>query len=288
MSGTVVIGRHGQVAASLARLRPALTFLARPDVDLARPETVGPALDRLQPELVINAAAYTAVDRAESEPELALAVNGTGVGAIAQWCAGTGASLIHISTDYVFDGSKAGAYVEDDPMAPLGAYGRSKLAGEMAVAEALSRHVILRTAWVHSPFGANFVKTMLRLAAERDRLRVVDDQLGSPTCALDLAHAILLVAKRIDAGMAPFGLYHWVNGGTASWADFAVEIFSTAALERAPEVERIATVDYPTPAARPANSVLSTERFVVAFGNTPPSWQQGLQRTLRELDLAKS
>jgi dTDP-4-dehydrorhamnose reductase len=254
-------------------------------VDITRPEAVAAALDAAHPELVINLAAYTAVDRAESEPDAAQAVNCTAAANVAADCARRGTPLIHLSTDYVFDGDKTGAYVEDDPVNPLGVYGRTKEAGERAVREALPRHVILRTSWVYGAFGQNFVKTMLRLGGERPALRVVADQRGSPTAAADIAAALVAVAARLGEPDPPWGTYHFAGGGVTTWHGFAVAIFELAAprLGRAPRVEPIATADYPTAARRPANSVLDCAKIARAFGVAAPPWRQSLARVVAEL-----
>jgi dTDP-4-dehydrorhamnose reductase len=242
-------------------------------------------MQRERPDMVINAAAYTAVDRAESEPDAAWAANCTGPARLAAACREAAIPLIHISTDYVFDGSKAGTYREDDPVNPLGVYGRSKEAGDRAIREALAEHVILRTAWVYSAHGHNFVKTMLRLAGERPVLRVVADQTGSPTSAADIAAAIAGVVRRLAAGGAQWGTYHFVGAGAVTWHGFAEAIFGLAAPWRGPppRVEAITTADYPTPARRPANSVLDCRYIGEAFGITPRPWREALADVIREL-----
>lgn len=279
----VVIGRNGQLARALAERAAGenldLHPLARPEIDLARAQTLAPALDRLRPALVINAAAYTAVDQAESEPEIARAINAEAPARLAAWCAGSGAALIHISTDYVFDGEKMGPYLEDDIPLPTSAYGRSKLAGEVAVAATCPRHVIVRTAWVHSPWGRNFVRTMLRLAETRREVSVVDDQVGNPTYAPHLADAVIAMARTVLAGGEPrWGLYHAAGGGRASWCGLAREIFACSGRLGGPsaEVTAIATADYPTPARRPANSTLDCGRLERAFGLRLPDWREGV------------
>jgi len=288
-----VLGAEGQVARSLREAAAAdptlaLACAARPDVDLARPETIGPALEAFRPDLVVNPAAYTAVDKAESEAELAFAINRDGAAAVAAAAARVGAPIIHLSTDYVFDGAKDGLYVETDPVAPQGVYGRSKLEGEQAVAGANPRHLILRTAWVYAPFGANFVRTMLRLSGERDRLRVVDDQIGCPTYAPDIADAVLAIARRLAAtGWRDEygGVTHVAGPDAVSWCGFARAVAAGAAARGGREVpvDAITTADYPTPARRPANSRLSIARLAEVFDVRPPPLADSLGRCLDRL-----
>lgn len=288
----VVTGREGQVAASLleagqARAGVEVIAIGRPELDLANPDTVIDAIAAAKPDIVVSAAAYTAVDQAEDEPDLAFAVNAVGAGKVAQAAARLDVPVIHLSTDYVFDGSKDGAYVETDLTAPLGVYGASKLAGEQAVAAANPRHLILRTAWVYSPFGKNFVKTMLRLAADRDEISVVADQWGNPTSALDIADAILHATAMLhgDKNFGAFGAYHLAGTGETSWSGFARHILDTSRVFGGPwaRVRDIATMDYPTKARRPANSRLSTARFATAFGWTAPDWRDSTGRVVRRL-----
>jgi dTDP-4-dehydrorhamnose reductase len=288
-----ITGAEGQVARSLREAadkdpRFVVGFAARPELDLAKPETIAPIIEAFAPDLVINPAAYTAVDRAESEADLAFAVNGAGAGAVAAAAAAIGAPIVHLSTDYVFDGTKDGAYVETDPVAPQGVYGHSKLAGEQAVAKANPRSIILRTAWVYAPFGANFVRTMLRLAAERDRLRVVDDQIGCPTYAPDIAEAILAIAARIDRQGwhdADAGVTHLAGPDALTWCGFARAVVAGAAARggREPPVDAITTADFPTPAKRPANSCLATHRLAGYFGLHMPRLSSSLSRCLDRL-----
>jgi dTDP-4-dehydrorhamnose reductase len=288
----LVLGAGGQVGHELYRLAwPAgysITAFDRSGVDIAQREAVFAAVVRERPDIVINAAAYTAVDRAESEPDIAWASNCTGPANLAAVCRDVGIPLIHLSTDYVFDGSKAGAYREDDPVKPLGVYGKSKEAGDQAVRGALAHHVILRTAWVYSGHGHNFVKTMLRLAGERPVLRVVADQIGSPTSAGDIAAAIAAIVQQLDAGNSSWGTYHFAGGGAVSWHGFAQAIFELAFPWRGPPplVEAITTADYPTPARRPANSVLDCRRIGEAFRIVPRPWREALAEVIAELYVA--
>ena len=285
----LVLGAGGQVGRELCRREwPASYRLAafdRGDVDIIREESIAAAMQRERPDIVVNAAAYTAVDRAESEPDAAWAANCAGPALLADACRRAAIPLIHISTDYVFDGSKPGPYREDDPVNPLGVYGRSKEAGDRALREALVEHVILRTAWVYSAHGHNFVKTMLRLAAERPVLRVVADQTGSPTSAADIAAAIAQVVRRIAAGQGQWGTFNFTGAGAVTWHGFAETIFDLAEPWRGPppRVEAITTTDYPTPARRPANSVLDCGRIGEAFGITPRPWREALAEVIQEL-----
>jgi dTDP-4-dehydrorhamnose reductase len=285
----LVLGAAGQIGHELCRrVWPADYQVAgfdRGEVDITRPGSIAEAMRHERPGIVVNAAAYTAVDRAETEPELAWAVNASGPGHLAAACKTAAIPLIHISTDYVFDGSKQGPYREADPVNPLGVYGRSKEAGDRAVREALAEHVILRTAWVYSAHGHNFVRTMLRLAAERPVLRVVADQIGSPTSAADVAAAIAAIVQRLTAGDEHWGTYHFAGGGAVTWHGFAEAIFELAApwREPPPKVEAITTVEYPTPARRPANSVLDCRLIGAVFGIEPQPWREALAEVIREL-----
>jgi dTDP-4-dehydrorhamnose reductase len=288
-----VTGREGQVARALAEIGQAegvsLVSLARPDVDLARPETVWRALRDAGADIIINAAAYTAVDKAESEPDLAHAVNAVGAGAVAAAAAKLGLPVLHLSTDYVFDGASPRPYREDDETGPLGIYGRSKLQGEEAVAAANPAHVILRTAWVYSPFGQNFVKTMLRLAATRDEIGVVADQRGCPTSALDIARTLIAVARRVTAegedASRFHGIFHMSGQGEATWAGVAEAIFAASAKRGGPvaRVKRITAADYPTPAKRPANSRLDGAKLAGTYGLTLPVWTASLETCVGRL-----
>ncbi|MFG1320777.1 dTDP-4-dehydrorhamnose reductase [Xanthobacter autotrophicus] len=275
-----VTGKQGQVVTSLLERGAAASVeviaLGRPELDLADPASVKAAIAAAAPDVVVSAAAYTAVDKAESEPELAFEVNEVGAGAVAEAAAALQVPIIHLSTDYVFAGDKADPYLESDPTGPVSVYGASKLAGEKKVAAATGNHAILRTAWVYSPFGANFLKTMLRLGASRDMLRVVADQRGTPTSALDIADAVITVARRLktDPDPALRGVFHLTGGGEGTWADFAEVIFASleARTGRCVAVERITTADYPTPARRPANSRLSNRKLQSSYGVKLADW----------------
>ncbi|MER8462630.1 dTDP-4-dehydrorhamnose reductase [Mesorhizobium sp. M1396] len=288
----VVTGREGQVAASLleaGQRRAAVEVIAigRPELDLAKPDTLIEAIAAAKPDIVVSAAAYTAVDQAEDEPDLAFAVNAVGAGKVAEAARRLGVPVIHLSTDYVFDGSKDSAYVETDATAPASVYGASKLAGEQAVASANPSHLILRTAWVYSPFGKNFVKTMLRLAADRDEIAVVADQWGNPTSALDIADAILHAAAMLhdDKAFDAFGTYNLAGTGETNWSGFARHILDTSRVSGGPwaRVRDIATMDYPTKARRPANSRLSSAKFASAFGWNAPEWRQSTEAVVHRL-----
>lgn len=280
-----VTGSNGQLARSLGEIAAARGFaiatLARPAFDLADPARVTQAIAELDADVVVNAAAYTAVDRAEAEPEAAFAVNTQGARWIALACARRRIPLIHVSTDYVFDGTKASPYLEGDATGPLGIYGRSKRDGELEVAAAHPMHVILRTAWVHSPFGSNFVKTMLRLSRERSEISVVNDQIGSATYALHLADAVAAIAQRISADpTAPvWGTYHYADSGEASWHDVAVAIFDASQRLGGPSasVQPIPSAAYKTAARRPMNSRLDTSKLAKVFAIEPPHWRHGIE-----------
>ncbi|GAA4246910.1 dTDP-4-dehydrorhamnose reductase [Azospirillum formosense] len=288
MDTILIFGANGQVGFELLRTAwmPGLApvGLTRADGDVTDPRAVAAAMAAHRPVLVVNASAYTAVDRAESEPDAAFAVNRDGPAHLAQACAAAGVPLIHISTDYVFDGtSKATPWREDDPVAPQGVYAASKLAGEEAVRSAQPDHVILRTAWVFGAHGHNFVKTMLRLARERDELRVVADQHGCPTPAAAIAATIAVIAQaRLGgAGWTP-GTFHYAGAPATTWHGFADRIVERAAarIGRRPRVTAITTAEFPTPARRPANSVLDTARLGRAYGVAPADWMAGLDRML--------
>ena len=282
----LLAGGSGQLAQELQPILLSwgeVIAVDRTRVDLSQPESIRQAMAQIQPNLVVNAGAYTAVDKAENEPELASAVNGIAPGIFAEECEKLGASLIHFSTDYVFDGSRGSAYLETDITNPLGTYGKSKLAGEEAIRQAGNRHIIIRTAWVYGNGGkGNFVKTMLRLGKEREEIRVVADQIGSPTWTGDLAAAVSQIIPQIKPEI--FGTYQYTNSGVCSWYDFAIAIFEEAAQLGFPlKVQRvipITTAEYPTPAKRPAFSVLSTVKISAILGTYPPHWRQGLRQML--------
>lgn len=288
MVAALVIGKNGQLARALASLPDhgfRFVFADRTQADLTKPDSLAHAIASHRPDLVINAAAYTAVDQAETEPVKAIAVNGGGVRTLAGLCTERDIPLVHISTDYVFDGSKCGPWLEDDPVEPLGVYGRSKLVGEEAVRETAPKHLILRTAWVYSPWGHNFVRTMLRLAGDRDEINVVADQIGSPTYAPHLAQAILELAWQAKHAEDVWGTYHVTGAGQTSWADFAREIFRVSQELGGPNasVNDIATSEYPTPAKRPANSVLSGSKLACSLGHAQPSWQAGVRECVQQI-----
>ena len=287
----LIAGSAGQVARALVAAAPAaglhVTALGRPDLDLTDPVSVDAALDKVRPDIVINAAAYTAVDQAETDEDGAFALNAKAPGNLAAAAARLGAPILHLSTDYVFDGSKPAPYVEADPVSPLGVYGRSKLAGEEAVAAANPRHLIFRTAWVYSPVGKNFAKTMLRVAEARGALSVVHDQVGNPTSAADIAAALWKIAGRITAEPSALraGTYHMTASGEASWAEFAEEIMRVSANLGGPSasVARITSAEYPTPTRRPANSRLDCTKLSRAFGVILPHWQPSTRACVEEL-----
>lgn len=260
-----------------------LTAVARATADLGDADAVAAVVERADVDIVINAAAYTAVDQAESEEALAHSVNAAAPAAMARVCAARGLPLIHVSTDYVFDGSGTAAWREDDPVGPVGAYGRSKLAGEQAIAATGARALIVRTSWVFSPYGRNFVKTMLSLAA-RPELRVVDDQYGRPTAAGDLAEVLLVAARRmVEEPDGPVrGLLHFAGEGVATWREFAEAVFALAG-GAAPVIVPVSTRQYPTPARRPANSVLDCGRVETLLGIRPRAWHDGLAETVSTL-----
>ncbi len=279
MSGPILVfGAGGQLGLEMLALAEARGIeskgLTRTQADITDARAVKRAIGETKPRLILNAAAYTAVDRAESEPEPARKSNVEGAENVSHAAAAAGIPIVHISTDYVFDGSKTGAYVETDPISPLGVYGRTKAEGEAAVRAANPHHVILRTAWVFGPYGANFLKTILRLARERDVLRVVADQHGCPTSTLDIAEAVLVVDRALQGQMPPWGTYHFTGSGATSWHGFATAIVEAQApyTGRRPPVEAITTTDYPTLAMRPANSKLDASLFTAMFGYKAGDW----------------
>lgn len=288
----LLTGANGQVGFELARTLGALGEVSafdRATLDLANPDAIVVACRALKPRLIVNAGAYTAVDKAESEPAAALAVNGRAPGILADEARRLGAVLVHYSTDYVFDGRSRRPYEEGDPTHPLNAYGRSKLAGEEAIAASGCRHLVLRTSWVYGPRGRNFLATMLALAATRDEVRVVDDQRGAPTTSLFLAEATARALAAIPRGGVASGIYHLSAAGETSWAGFAEAIFARAARRpgfRPPRIVPIATSQYPTPARRPRYSLLSHRRFAAAFGFAPTPWEIQLDECLARLGTA--
>lgn len=285
MKKILLTGVTGQVGQELQKTLISLgeiISLTRQDLDLTKPELIRSAIDKIQPEIIVNAAAYTAVDKAENEPTLATAINGVAPTILAESAQKLGATLVHISTDYVFNGQNYTPYTEEDAPYTLGVYGKSKLMGEEGVRNNCDRHLILRTAWVYGSLGhGNFVKTMLRLGAEREELRIVADQIGSPTWSYDIATTITQLLAN-----SALGTYHFTNSGVASWYDFAVAIFSEANQLGFPlkikQIIPITTAEYPTPAQRPAYSVLSKVKVSQKLGFSPPHWRESLQKMLTE------
>jgi dTDP-4-dehydrorhamnose reductase len=276
----LVFGKTGQVARELARFAPDATYLGRDEADLMNPAACAAAIAASDADAVINAAAWTAVDKAETEEAAATVVNGDAPAAMARAATAKGIPFLHLSSDYVFDGSGDQPFTPDHPTGPLGAYGRSKLVGEQGVRAANGTHLILRTSWVVSAHGANFVKTMLRLGAERESLNVVADQIGGPTPAAAIAQALITAAKSMTQG-APGGTHHFAGHPDTSWAGFARAIMAEAHLPC--RITDIPTRDYPTPARRPLNSRLDCSSFTAAFGIDRPDWRQGLTDILKEL-----
>ena len=287
----LIAGASGQVARALAGGLPPAGVrpvpLGRPQLDLTDPVSVRMAIDAVRPALVINAAAYTAVDQAESDEAAAFELNSRGAGVLAAEAGRLGVPIVHLSTDYVFDGQKPSPYQETDPVAPLGVYGRTKLAGEEAVAAANPAHLILRTAWVYSPTGKNFAKTMLRIGETRDELAVVHDQVGNPTSAADIASCLWQIAGHLldTQRQQPSGIYHLTASGEASWAEFAEEIFRVSARLGGPfaRVRRITSDAYPTPTRRPANSRLDGTKLWQDFGLKLPHWTDSTRACVEQL-----
>jgi dTDP-4-dehydrorhamnose reductase len=282
----LVLGRHGQVGTALTQSLQGLgelITLDRSQLDLSNPDAIRTVLRELQPQMIINAAAYTAVDAAESDEATAFQINAEAPRVIAEESERLGAALVHYSTDYVFDGGKQGAWLEDDATAPLSVYGRSKLAGEQAITDVGGTHLILRTSWVYGLHGKNFLLTMLKLAETRDELAIVDDQIGAPTWAVTIADATAAIIR--DAGepaqlAALSGIYHLCAGGYTSWFGFAQAIFSHTSAQRKPKLRPITTAEYPTPAKRPSNSMLNTDKFRHTFGDIP-AWDDALQTCMQ-------
>ena len=287
------IGANGQVGRELQHILKPLgevTAFNRQTLDLSQPDSLTAPLQSLAPTIIVNAAAYTAVDKAESEPELAYRINAAAPEQLAKLAQSLNAQLVHISTDYVFDGSKGSPYLPSDPVGPVSVYGRSKLAGEQAIQTHCERYWIIRTAWVYGVYGkGNFVKTMLKLGADRSELKVVADQIGTPTWAKSIAETIanLIGTSSSDSGPAPTGIYHFTNSGVASWYDFAIAIFEeTKALGIPLQIENvlpITTADYPTPAQRPAYSVLSNASLQPFLPENPMHWRSALRLMLEDL-----
>ena len=284
----LIIGKDGQVSTELARQAiedetiSEITQLGLDVVDLTKPETGAKAIEDHGADVVINATAYTAVDRAEDDEARALLINGDGPRVMAEAAAAKGVPFLHVSTDYVFEGSGTNRWVETDPTAPLGAYGRTKLVGEDGVIAAGGVYGIMRTSWVFSAHGANFVKTMLKLAETRDSLTVVNDQIGGPTAAADIAASLLIMAKAYHNRTGESGVFHYAGSPDASWADFAAEIFTQAGSTMT--VTGIPTSEYPTPATRPLNSRLDCSKIARVFGIPTPDWRKSLADVLRDLD----
>jgi dTDP-4-dehydrorhamnose reductase len=290
MNGPILVfgaaGQLGHEVIALARARDIeATGCNHAEADVTDFASVRAAILAVKPRLVLNAAAYTAVDRAETEPEAAYAVNAVGAETIARAAAPQSVPIIQISTDYVFDGTKRGAYIETDPIAPLGVYGKTKAVGEAMVRQANSRHFILRTAWLYGRFGANFLKTILRLARTREELRIVADQHGCPTATQDLAEAVFAIDRALARGIGGPGTYHFAGDGATTWHGFATAIVEAQAQAtgRRPKVSAIATADYPTPARRPANSELDSSRFASVFGYRARDWQTRARETVEML-----
>ena len=299
MIRVLVTGARGQVGAAVARMlagRAEVVAHAHDTLDLTKPRDIAARVREARPAVIVNAAAYTAVDRAESDEAAAHAVNAVAPGVLGEEARRAGALLVHYSTDYVFDGTKSAPYVENDAPNPLNVYGRTKLDGESAIAGSGAAYVVLRTSWVYGPDGGNFVRTMLRLAGERDELRIVDDQRGAPTSSLQLARATLAIlgegatleSEGVEKAKAATGLYHATASGTTTWCGFAQAIFDEWSKRarspfRAPRLVPIATRDYPTPARRPANSVLDSSRLARALGVRLGPWREALGETLDRL-----
>jgi dTDP-4-dehydrorhamnose reductase len=303
MTRILLTGADGQLGQELQRTLVPLGEIigvGRQALDLTQPDRIRQIISEIKPDLIVNAAAYTAVDKAQTEPELAKSINAVAPTIMAEEQARHGGILIHISTDYVFDGRKNTPYTEEDAPNPLSVYGQSKLAGEEGIQKTSQslqsahqelRYIILRTAWVYGTYGkSNFVKTMLRLGAERDEIRVVADQVGTPTWACDIASSIAILGQKVHEQGAPSpltGIYNFTSSGVASWYDFAIAIFEEAKqLGFELKVQRvvpITTSEYPTPATRPAYSVLAGQKITAALGSHPPHWRQGLRQMLAEL-----
>lgn len=292
MRKILLTGKNGQVGWELQRTLAPLGRVIALDssgLDLADVDAIRRKVREIRPHIIVNPAAHTAVDKAESEPELAMAINGVAPGVFAEEAKKLDALLVHYSTDYVFDGAKKGAYLEDDASNPLGVYGKSKLAGEQAIRAAGCNHLILRTSWVYGARGKNFLLTMLRLAKERSELRIVDDQIGAPTWCRSLAEIAAQILAQLympgasEEDMARVsGTYHLTSSGSVSWHGFAAEILRLAAVQPTPRLVAIPSREYPTPAARPLNSVLSNDKLLHTFGLQAGGWQENLQLCMQE------
>ena len=288
MKSILVIGKNGQVGSELShalRANGDITALGRAELDLTNPDAIRAIIRAAKPDVIVNAAAYTAVDKAESEPELAMQVNAIAPGIMAEEALRLGALLVHYSTDYVFDGAKPAAYIESDIPNPLNVYGRTKLAGEQAIQATGAAHYILRTSWVYAAEGANFLNTILRLARERPELRIVDDQLGAPTSAQAIADMTAQLICRLNGPQPKYGVYHLTAAGAVTWFGFAQAILDEAKKVpgiKAPRLIPIITAEYPSPARRPANSQLNTGYLTKTFGITPAPWRDMLVHCLQE------
>jgi dTDP-4-dehydrorhamnose reductase len=286
----LILGASGQVGTELQQSFADAGDVAACDrrtTDLSRPEELRSVIRRLRPSVILNAAAYTAVDKAESEPELAMTINGAAPGVIAEEAAKLAALFVHYSTDYVFNGAKKSPWVETDPTHPLNMYGQSKLAGERAIQQVGGRYLIFRTSWVYGPRGHNFLRTMLRLGREREQLKIVDDQFGAPTSSLAIAKATRAIVDKALVTLPESGVYHMTSSGETTWYRFAQEIFSRyhqQTGEKIPAVIPISSSEYPTPATRPSNSVLSNEKLQRTFGTALPDWRSALSSVMGRLD----
>jgi dTDP-4-dehydrorhamnose reductase len=284
-------GKTGQVGSEFSRLNQSpgdVLAVGRAECDLSSEQSIRDLVRRVEPAVIVNAGAYTAVDQAEMERELCYAVNAVAPAVLAEEAARLGALFVHYSTDYVFNGEKPEPYLETDPIGPVSVYGASKAAGEAAIVATASRYLVLRTSWVYGAQGKNFLRTMLRLGAERAELKVVDDQVGAPTSAAAIAAATARLIEQYAAPEAtlPVGIYHMTAGGSTSWCGFARAIFDAGVLSVSPRVQAIPSSAYPTPAKRPANSVLSNDKFAHTFGFRLPPWQHQLQEILTGMQVA--
>jgi dTDP-4-dehydrorhamnose reductase len=288
----LITGKNGQVGGEFSRLyqsRADVVSVGRDECDLSNEQSIRDLVRQVKPAVIVNAAAYTAVDQAERERDLCFAINAAAPRVLAQEAARLDALLVHYSTDYVFNGEKTGPYLESDPIDPLSVYGASKAAGEAAIAVAASRYLVLRTSWVYSAYGKNFLRTMLRLGAERSELRLVDDQMGAPTSATAIVAATAQLVEQYAAPGAhlPAGIYHMTAGGSTSWCGFARAIFAAGVLSARPRLQAIATSEYPTPAKRPANSVLDNDKFARTFGFRLSPWKHQLEEVLYAMQVAR-